>query len=160
MTRIDEAAAETWAALRTDVTRFGDTFFVSNLAFPKLERHGADLPAVIESVVKCPEFEQALRSEWLVERNKLHLLLVYFEQADNHRHDTVPFLQSLSGPVLHEALVAVFQIWGPTRGANRRRQMPRALYEAWHALIVEDPKWIGDREGLARYHAAGSLSLV
>jgi len=133
---------------------------VSNLAIPKLVRHGTDLPTVIEAVVGSPVFESARRSEWQVERNTLHLLMGYFEQADARGHDPVPFLRSLSGSVLHEALVAVFQLWGPARGANRRRVMRRALYEAWHALMAQDPDWVGGREGLTGYHAAGSLSLV
>jgi hypothetical protein len=159
MARAD-VVAETWAALRTDVTRFGDSCFVSNLAIPELERHGADLLPVIESIVGATDFETIRQSEWLIERNLLHLLLVYFEMADDHGWDAVQFLRSLRGPVLHEALVAVFQLWGPTRGANRRRTIPKALYEVWHALIAEDPDWVGDREGLSRYVASGSLSLV
>jgi hypothetical protein len=155
-----DVVAETWAALRTDVTRFGDSCFVSNLAIPKLERHGADLLPAIESIISRADFEKIRQSEWLVERNLLHLLLVYFELADDHKWDSVQFLRSLHGPVLHEALVAIFQLWGPTRGANRRRVMPKSLYEAWHALMAEDPDWVGDREGLSRYAASGSLSLV
>jgi hypothetical protein len=38
--------------------------------------------------------------------------------------------------------------------------MPRSLYETWHALMVQDPEWVGDREVLSGYHASGSLSLV
>ncbi|MGL6073394.1 MAG: hypothetical protein ACRC8S_04430 [Fimbriiglobus sp.] len=147
-------------ALRTEVTRFGDSCFVSNLAIPELVRHGSDLPAAIEAIVGSPEFELARRAEWLVERNTLHLLLVYFEQGDTHGHNPVPFLRSLSGPVLHEALVAVFQLWGPTRGAARRRLMPRELFEVWHTLMAADPEWVGDREALAGYHASGSLALA
>jgi hypothetical protein len=146
--------------LRTDVTRFGDSCFVSNLAIPDLERHGADLLPAIESIVGATDFEKIRQSEWLVERNVLHLILVYFELADDHGWDSVQFLKSLRGPVLHEALIAVFQLWGPTRGANRRRTMPKALYDAWHTLMAEDPDWIGDREGLSRYVASGSLTLV
>jgi hypothetical protein len=90
--------AETWAALRTDVTRFGDSCFVSNLAISELERYGADLLPVIESIVSGTGFEKIRQSEWLVERNLAHLLLVYFEQADNHRWDSVQFLRSLRVP--------------------------------------------------------------
>lgn len=155
-----EVIAETWAAIRTEKTRFGDSCFVSNLAIPNLERHGADLPAVIEAVVGSSEFEPVRRSERVVERNTLHLMLLYFEHADNHGHDPVPFLRSLSGPVLHNALVAIFQTWGPMRGSGRRRVMPRGLYEEWHTLIAQDPDWIGDRAALAAYHASGSLTLA
>jgi hypothetical protein len=151
---------EIWAALRTDWTRFGDSCFASNLAIPELERYGADLLPAIESIVGATDFEKITQAEWLIERNLLHLLLVYFEMAAGQRWDSVQFLRSLRGRVLHEALVAVFQLWGPTRGANRRRVMPKALYEVWHALMAEDPDWVGDREGLSRYVASGSLSLV
>ena len=114
-----EAIAETWAALRTDVTRFGDSCVVSNPAIPKLERFGADLPAAVEAVVASPEFEAARQVEWPAEPNTLHLLLVYFEQADDHGHDAVPFLRSLRGPVLHEALVVPSRVvvWAPGRDA-------------------------------------------
>ncbi len=156
----DERVEETWEALRTDVTRSGESCFVSNLAFSKLERHGTGLTATIEAVVGSPEFESARQAEWLVEQNTLHLMLIYFEQADAAKWDTVPFLRSLGGPMLHKALVAVFLLWGPSSGTNRRQVMPRTLYEEWHMLIARDPDWIGDREQISKYHAEGSLSLV
>jgi hypothetical protein len=155
-----EVVAETWAALRTVVTRVGDSCIVSNLAIHELERYGAVLPPAIESIIGDTEFDRIRQSEWLVERNLLHLLLIYFELADDHGWDSVEFLRSLRGPVLHKALVAVFQLWGPSRGANRRRAMPKPLYELWHTLMAGDPDWVGDREGLCRYVASGSLSLV
>jgi hypothetical protein len=155
-----ELVAEIWTTLRTDVTRFADSCFASNLAIPELKRHGAELLPAIESIINSPEFESIRISEWLVERNLLHLLLVYFELADDHGRDSTPFLRSLQGQVLHEGLVAVFQVWGPTRGKNRKRAIPQSLYEAWHSLMHQDPDWVGDREGLSRYVASGSLSLV
>ena len=155
-----DVEAEIWEALRTDVTRSPDSCFVSNLAIPALGRHGVEVVKAIERVIRGPEFEEARRSEWLVERNLLHLLLVYFEQADACGWDSARFLGSLEGQVLHEVLVAVFQLWGLARGANRRRVMPQALYEAWHALMARDPDWIGDRIALSEYLAEGSLSLV
>jgi hypothetical protein len=159
MARAD-VVAEVWTALRTDVTRHADSCFVPNIAIPELERHGAELPAAIEAVVGDPEFEQARRSEWVVGWNLGHLLLVYFEQAGAHGWDTVPFLRSLRGPALHEALVAVYQLQGPMRGSARRRAMPRVLYDAWHALLGAGPDWVGDRDALSGYHAAGWLDLT
>jgi hypothetical protein len=155
-----EVVAEIWTALRTDETRYADSCFVSNLAIPELERHGAELLPAIECIINSQDFEPVRQSEWLVERNLLHLLLVYFGLADDHGWDSAQFIRSLQGPVLHEALIAVFQLWGPTRGKNRRRAIPQALYEAWHSLMPQDPDWVGDREGLSRYVASGSLSLV
>jgi hypothetical protein len=152
--------AELWSALRTDVTRYADSCFVSYLAIPELARHGAELLPAIESIIKSQDFESVRQSEWLVERNLLHLLLVYFELADDRGWNSAQFLRSLQGSVLHEALIAVFQLWGPTRGRNRRRAIPQTLYEAWHSLMPQDPDWVGDREGLSRYVASGSLSLV
>src|SRR5262249_46074061 len=115
MVRAD-VVAEIWTALRTDVTRYADSCFVSTLAIPELERHGAELLPAIESIINREDFELVRQSEWLVERNLLHLLLVYFELADDHGWDSVRFIRSVQGPVLHEALIAVFQLWGPTRG--------------------------------------------
>jgi hypothetical protein len=155
-----EVVAELWTALRTDVTRYADSCFVSNLAIPELERHGAALLPAIETIINSQDFELVRKSEWLVERNLFHLLLVYFELADDQGWDSAKFLRSLQGPVLHEALIAVFQLWGPTRGEKRRLAIPRSLYEAWHSLTPQDPDWVGDREGLSRYAASGSLSLV
>src|SRR5437899_611450 len=102
--------AEVWAALRTDVTRVADSCFVSNLAIPELGRHGVEAVKAIERVVGSPEFARVRQVEWLVERNLLHLFLEYFGQADMHRWDSARFLASLDGPVLHEALVAVFHL--------------------------------------------------
>lgn len=155
-----DVEAEIWRALRTQVTRVGDSCFASNLAIPELKRHGLEMVMAVERVVRSPEFEEARQSEELVERNLLHLLLVYFEQADAFGWNSAEFLMTLEGKLLHEALVAVFQLWGPTRGINRRRVMPRALYEAWHASIARDSDWIGGPTFLSGYVAAGSLSLV
>ena len=140
MTR-DEVVAEVWAALRTDVTHVGNSCFVTNRAMTRLARHGAARPAAVESVVNDAGFGPAVQTEPLVERNLLHLFLVYFERGDDCGWDAVPFVRSLRGVPLHAALVAVFHVWGPARGTGRRRAMPRALYEAWHALPDHDPDW-------------------
>ena len=116
------------------MTRYGDSCFVSSRAMGALRRHGADLPPAIAAVVGSPEFEPARRADAVVVRNTLHLFLLYFELAAAHGLDPVPVLRSLCGPELHEALVAVYQIWGPARGTGRRPAMPRAMYEAYQAL--------------------------
>ena len=155
-----DVLAEIWNALRTPATGDGWSCFVSNKAMPLLHRHGRDVVAAIEEVVSGPELAKALEREDLVERNLFHLLLVYFEQVDDSSWDCVGFVRSLNGKLLHEALVAIFHIWGPTRGTNRRRSIPRNLYDTWHELIARDPEWMGDREGLSRYARNGSLALV
>jgi hypothetical protein len=155
-----DVAAEVWRALRTDVTRMGDSCFVSNLAMPELRRYGALLPPAIESVLSDPGFDRARQSEGLVERNLAHLMLVYFGQADEYRWDSARFLKALRGPVLHEALIAVFHLWSHTQSALWRPAMPRRLYDTWRALIAQEPDWIGDSGRMSGLVAAGKLSLV
>jgi hypothetical protein len=155
-----EIVTETWLALRTIPTRFGDSCFSSNLAIPKLQRHGAELLPTIESIINSPDFDPIRESEQLVKINLLNLLLVYFELADDIDWDSIPFLRSLQGPVLHDALCAVFQLWGPFRRANRRCLMSKSLYDVWHELITQDPEWIGDPEGLSRNVASESFPFL
>jgi hypothetical protein len=155
-----DIVAEVWVALETDVTHFGDSCFVSNLAMGALRRHAAALPPAIAEVVGSPRFEPARRANALVERNTPHLFLLYFELSDAHGPDPTPLLRSLRGPVLHEALVAVYHVWGLPRGAARRPAMRRTLYEAYQALVAVDPDWVGDRNALSAAVAAGSLALT
>lgn len=152
-----DVVAEAWAALRTDVTRFGDSCFVSNMAMGALRRHGADLPPAIAAVVGSPEFEPARRADCLVATNTLQLFLLFFELSDAHGLDPVPLLRSLRGPALHQALVAVHVIWGLAGQKVRRPTISRALYEAFQALVAINPDWIGDRNALSAAVSGGSL---
>jgi len=156
---MESIVAEICVALKAPPNGVGDSCFVSNKTLPLLKRHGVALLPAIETVLGM----DALTNEapaWFVDSNWLHLLLIYFEEADDRRWDSASFLAAIGSQWRHEALVAVFQIWGPARGERRRRAMPRRLFEIFHSLMQEDPAWVGDPEGLRRFVADASLKLV
>lgn len=139
-------------------TGHGGTCLVSsNKGLSALQDKGPELLAAIEQVVCRFHFEVA---QWFSQNNLLHLLLIYFEKSDDLNVDASGFLRSLRGPHLEEALRAIFQIWGPTRGPARRRAIPQRLYDAWRELNGIGLQFEGTEDWLARYVAEGSLELT
>jgi hypothetical protein len=149
---------EICAALSTPPTQIGDSCFVSNSAMECLNRHGNTLLPAIEAVLHRGNLANET-PKWFVESNVLHLLLIYFEKADESNWDAASFLASISERLRHRALIAVFQIWGPTRGANRRRIMPRRLFDIFQSLVPRDTAWLADPNALQKLVADGSLAL-
>ena len=135
----------------------GWSCFVSNKRLSALQERGPDLLAAIEEVVRRFNFEDA---QWFSDGNLLHLLLIYFEKADDAGIDVSAFVRSLSGRHLEEALRAIFQIWGPTRGRARRRVIGEPLYGAWRDLNESGLQFEGKEDWLARYVADGSLQVA
>ena len=135
----------------------GWSCFVSNKRLSALRDRGSELLAAIEEVVRGFRFEDA---QWFSDGNLLHLLLIYFEKADDAGVDVSGFVRSLSGRHLEEALRAIFQIWGPARGRARRRVIAGPLYEAWRNLNECGLQFEGKEDWLARYVADGSLQVV
>src|SRR5688572_24390585 len=135
----------------------GWSCFVSNKRLSGLSDRGPELLAGIEEVVRGFRFEDA---QWFSGGNLLHLLLIYFEKSDDAGVDVSGFVRSLSGRHLEEALRAIFQIWGPTRGQARRRVIAERLYEAWRDLNECALQFEGKEDWLARYVADGSLRVA
>src|SRR5580765_8873846 len=108
--------AEIERAMSCPPTGDGWSCFVSNKPLAALRDRGLDLLPAIEEVVRRFRFAdmQSVR-----ESNLLILLLMYFETADEASVDVSGFVRSLEGRHLREALLAIFQIWGPARGQAR-----------------------------------------
>src|SRR4051794_33187523 len=124
---ISQLIAEIENAMSGPPTGDGWSCFVSNKRLSALQDTEPELLAAIEEVVRRFRFEEA---HWFSDGNLLRLLLIYFEKADDGGVDISGFVRSLSGRHLEEALRAIFQIWGPTRGRARRRVIAEPLYAA------------------------------
>lgn len=135
----------------------GWSCLVSNERLCALQARGPELLAAIEEVVRRFRFEEAQRFS---DGNLCHLLLVYFEKADDAGVDVSGFVRSLSGRHLEEALRAIFQIWGPARGRARRRVISEPLYEVWRDLNELGLQFEGKEDWLARYVADRSLQVA
>lgn len=122
----------------------------------KLQRHGSDLLIPFESV-SIAELSMANKPEQisrrLVRSNYRELITIYFELADDHSHDTIPFLSSLADDEHGDAIRAVRTIWG-TNNAIRRSSIARPLFEYLQDRIP-DNKLAGT---LRRYIEIGYLT--
>jgi hypothetical protein len=154
---ISELVAEIENAMAGPPTGDGWSCFVSNKRLSELQDRGPELLAAIEEVVRRFRFEDA---QWFSDSNLLHLLLIYFEKADDAGVDVSGFVRSLSGRHLEEALRAISQIWGPTRGRARRHVIAESLYEAWRDLNESGLQFEGKEDWLARYFGDGSLEVA
>jgi hypothetical protein len=154
---ISELIAEIGRAMSGPPTGDGWSCFVSNEAISALEGRGPELLPAIEEVVRRFRFDDA---QWFSESNLLHLLLIYFEKSADAHVNTSGFVLSLTGRHLEEALRAIFQIWGPTRGRARRRTIPQSLYGAWCALNESGLQFDGKEDCLRRYVRDGSLEVT
>jgi hypothetical protein len=154
---ISELIAEIENAMSGPPTGDGWSCFVSNEHLSALKDRGSELLAAIEEVVRRFRFEGA---QWFSDNNLLHLLLIYFEKADDAGVDVSGFVRSLSGRHLEEALRAIFQIWGPTRGRARRRVIAEPLYAAWRELNERGLQFEDKEDWLARYVTDGTLQVA
>lgn len=89
-----------------------------------------------------------------------HLLLIYFEKADDAGVGVSRFVRLLSGRHLEEALQTIFQIWGPTRARARRRVIAEPLHAVWRELNERGLQFEGKEDWLARFVADGSLQVA
>jgi hypothetical protein len=157
LNRMTDLAAEIERAMDTRPAAIGDSCFVCNSGLEALRQRGAELLPAIEFAVRSFHFDEA---KWFADGNLHHILLIYFERAADLEHDVSGFVRSLAGRHLKTALLAIFQIWGPTRGQSRRRTIAAPLYQAWHDLNAAGLQFAGKEDWLAKYVADGSLAVT
>jgi hypothetical protein len=95
-----------------------------------LLQHGIDLLSPIESVsldgLKVDNVPEVI-SHRIIRTNFRELIVIYFELADDHSHNTVPYLDSLSDELFSDAVRAIRTIWG-TNNQVRRSSISLSLY--------------------------------
>jgi hypothetical protein len=106
-----ELVAEIDRAMSGPPTGDGWSCFISNKALSAFRARGPALLPAIEEVVRRFHFEDA---QSFGEDNMGHLLLIYFETADDAGMDVSGFVRSLRGRHLEKVLLAIFH-----RGALR-----------------------------------------
>jgi len=106
----------------------------------ELRRHGVDLLTPLESV-SVDELSIANTpdpiSKRIIRTNYRELITIYFELADDHSHNPVPFLSSLPPEMFGDAIRAVRIIWG-TNNQMRRSSIERSLFDYLQDRIPDE----------------------
>lgn len=118
--------AKTIKALAEETLTFinlsGVGCFVTNAAAEELRKHGDEALPVIEETIRQYVLAD---SDTVADHNELlgrhlgllNLWITYFQiGADRHMNRVISFLQSLDGPVLATAILAVNPIWPDENG--------------------------------------------